>query len=69
MSNRSLRCGTIPNSEILIFICHQTETSGKRLREATPRSGKHDTSWTQIPLVEDLWARTESQFSRKSYQS
>lgn len=43
------------NSQILIFTCHQTDTSGKKLREATPRQGKHDTSW--IPLMEDVQAR------------
>lgn len=64
---RSLRRHMWDNSQILILTCHPTDTSGKR--ESTPISGKHDTSRIQIPLVEDVWARTESQFSEINCQS
>lgn len=54
------------SSQTLIFASYETETSEKRLREATHRSGKHDASRIQIPLMEDVRARAESQFSRKN---
>lgn len=62
-------CGIITSTILKYWFSHQTETSGKRLREATPRSGKHDISRIQILLVEDVQARTESQLSRKNYLS